>query len=133
VLIGFSNAGALLTIATEVLAGEIAAERGRYDEALGHLEGATRLEDSLVYTEPPDWYYPVRHTLGAVLLEAGRPREAEAVYWQDLKRNQENGYALYGLWQSLAAQNRDGETEDVEGRFRNAWAGADVKLSSSRF
>ena len=56
-----------------------------------------RLEDALIYTEPPDWHAPVRHWLGAVLLEAGRPAEAEVVYWEDLKRNRENGWALFGL------------------------------------
>jgi tetratricopeptide (TPR) repeat protein len=133
VLVGYSNASRLLTIASEVLAGEIAAKAGSYDASLGHLERAVRLEASLRYTEPPDWYYPVRHTLGAVLLEAGRPVEAEAVFWQDLKKNQENGYALYGLWQSLQAQGRDEEAAEVGARFRVAWAEADVELSSSRF
>jgi tetratricopeptide (TPR) repeat protein len=133
VLVGFSNASTLLTIAGEVVAGELAAEAGHYDEALGHLERAVRLEDSLLYTEPPSWYYPVRHTLGAVLLEAGRPVEAEVVYWQDLEKNRDNGYALYGLWKSLEAQGRAEETAEVEERFRAAWAEADVELSYSRF
>jgi tetratricopeptide (TPR) repeat protein len=133
VLVGFSNASTLLTIAGEVVAGELAAEAGHYDEALGHLERAVRLEDGLLYTEPPSWYYPVRHTLGAVLLEAGRPVEAEVVYWQDLEKNRDNGYALYGLWKSLEAQGRAEETAEVEERFRAAWAEADVELSYSRF
>jgi len=133
VLIGFSNASKLLKIADNVLAGEIAAKRGRYDEALGHLERAVRLEDSLLYGEPPDWYYPVRHTLGAVLLEAGYPVEAEAVFWQDLEKNRENGYALYGLWRSLVAQDRDDEALTVRERFDAAWSDADIVLNSSRF
>jgi tetratricopeptide (TPR) repeat protein len=133
VLVGFSNAGALLTVAKELLAGELAAERGRYDEAIGHLDRAVRFEDSLVYSEPPDWYYPVRHTLGAVLLEAGRFKEAEIVYWQDLRKNQENGYALYGLWQSLKSQGRSEDAAEIERRFRTAWRDADVELVSSRF
>ncbi len=94
---------------------------------------AFALEDTLTYNEPPDWYYPVRHTLGAVLLEAGAPAEAEAVYWQDLRKNQENGYALYGLWQSLKAQGKVDEAASLEKRFRSAWAEADVQLASSRF
>ncbi len=86
-----------------MLAGEIAAARGNYDAAIAHLERAVRLEDGLVYTEPSEWHYPPRHALGAVLLEAGRAGEAETVYWEDLRRNPENGWALFGLLQALRA------------------------------
>jgi len=103
-----------------------------FDKALGHLERAVRLEDSLSYNEPPDWYYPVRHTLGAVLLEAGYPVEAEVVYWQDLKKFRNNGYSLYGLWQSLEAQDKTEEANDIKKRYQTAWQHADVKLTSSR-
>jgi tetratricopeptide (TPR) repeat protein len=85
-MIGFSNAPTLLTIAGEVLTGEMAAKQKRFTVAIDHLERAVALEDGLMYNEPPDWYYPVRHTLGAVLLEAGQPEKAETVYRQDLKR-----------------------------------------------
>ena len=132
-MIGFSNAEKLLTIAREVLAGELAASQGRYDESLFHLGRAVRLEDSLTYSEPPDWYYPVRHTLGAVLIEAGYPAEAEVVYWEDLKRYRDNGYSLFGLWQSQNAQGQKESAARTEKRFRKAWADADVTLSSSRF
>jgi hypothetical protein len=91
------------------------------------------LEDSLMYNEPPDWYYPVRHTLGAVLIEAGYPAEAEVVYWQDLKRYRDNGYSLYGLWQSLKAQGRDTEAAKLMTSYSQAWVHADRPLSSSRF
>jgi tetratricopeptide (TPR) repeat protein len=123
----------LLAIAEAVLAGEIEAAAGRYDAAIAHLDRAVRLEDSLVYNEPPGWYYPVRHTLGAVLLEAGRPLEAEVVYWQDLRENPDNGYALHGLAQSLRAQGRDEEASTVAERAAAAWSAADVKLSTSRY
>jgi len=131
--IGFSSARTLLTIAGEVLAGELAAKQKRFDAAISHLERAVRLEDGLLYNEPPDWYYPVRHSLGAVLLEAGYPAEAEVVYWQDLKEYRNNGYSLFGLWQSLKAQGRDDEAEQIEQQFARAWTDADVTLSSSRF
>lgn len=100
-----------------MLAGEIAAGNKEYDKAIAHLSKATRLEDSLMYNEPQAWYYPVRHTLGAVLLEAGHPREAEVVYWQDLRRYRDNGYSLFGLWQSLKAQDRIEESRQVETKF----------------
>ena len=131
--IGFSKANMLLSIAREVLAGELEAKAGRYDAALTSLDRAVRLQDGLSYTEPPDWYYPVRHTLGAVLLEAGRPAEAEVVYWQDLKKNQGNGYALFGLLQVMQAMDREAEAGEIEQRFRIAWSAADVELTSSRF
>jgi len=123
----------VLSIAREVLAGGIAAAKKNYDPAIAHLERAVRLEDALVYTEPSEFHYPPRHALGAVLLEAGRPAEAETVYWEDLKRNRENGWALFGLLQALKAQAKNEDASLVEARFKKAWARADVTLSSSRF
>ena len=123
----------VLSIAREVLTGEIAAAKKNYDAAIAHLERAVRLEDALVYTEPAEFHYPPRHALGAVLLEANRPAEAETVYWEDLKRNRENGWALFGLMQALKAQGKNEEAALVESRFKKAWARADVTLTSSRF
>jgi tetratricopeptide (TPR) repeat protein len=133
VLVGYSNGARILTIASSVLSGEIEAAAGRYDAAIVLLDRAVRLQDGLPYTEPPDWYYPTRHDLGAVLLEAGRPEEAETVYWQDLRRYPENGYSLLGLSQALAAEGRTDEAAAVTERFEKAWAGADVELTASRF
>ncbi len=124
---------AIMSIARPSLAGEIAAARGQYDQAIAHLEQAVRLEDALVYTEPSEWAFPPRHALGAVLLEAGRPAEAETVYWEDLKRNRENGWALTGLTQALRAQKKDGQAAIVEARRKAAVARADVTLTASRF
>src|SRR5436305_4026226 len=128
------NSGrAVLASAQEVLAGNIAAAKKNYDEAVAHLERAVRLEDALVYTEPAEFHYPPRHALGAVLLEANRPGEAETVYWEDLKRNRENGWALFGLMQALKAQGKNDDAALVEARFKKAWARADVTLTASRF
>jgi tetratricopeptide (TPR) repeat protein len=132
-MIGFADAGKLLTIAHAVVQGELDARSRKFDSALANLERAVRLEESLLYNEPPDWYYPVRHTLGAVLIEAGRLDEAATVYWLDLKDNRDNGFALFGLWQALKGQGFDDEASEVGLRFRAAWADADVKLTSSRF
>jgi tetratricopeptide (TPR) repeat protein len=123
----------ILRIAPELLEGEIAARRKEFDRALLHLDRAVRLEDALAYTEPPDWPASVRLTLGAVLLEAGRPVEAEAVYWDDLRRNPENGWALFGLAQALSAQGKNDDAARVRGRFDKAWSAADVTLAASRF
>jgi tetratricopeptide (TPR) repeat protein len=124
---------AILRVAPEVLAGDIAARRKDYDAAIAHFERAVRLEDALIYTEPPDWHAPVRHWLGAVLLAAGRPLEAEVVYWEDLRRNRDNGWSLFGLQQALAAQDRKDEAAAVQERFKKAWARSDVTLAASRF
>jgi len=124
---------AIMSIAPAVLAGEIAAAQGQYDQAIAHLEHGVRLEDALVYTEPAEWAFPVRHALGAVLLEAGRASEAETVYWEDLKRNRHNGWALTGLVQALRAQHKDAQAAVVEARRVKALARADITLPASRF
>lgn len=128
-----NTALAILRIAPEVLAGELAAKQKQFDKAVSHLERAVRLEDSLIYTEPADWPFPVRQKLGAVLLEAGRPDEAAVVYWEDLRRFPENGWSLFGLMQALKAQGKYDQAAIVEKRFQKAWARADVQLSGSRF
>jgi tetratricopeptide (TPR) repeat protein len=124
---------AIVRVAHEVLSGEVAARQKQFDVAIAHFDRAVRLEDGLTYTEPPDWHAPIRHWLGATLLDAGRPAEAEVVYWEDLKRNRENGWALFGLHQALLAQGRKDEAALVEQRLKKAWARADVTLSASRF
>jgi len=128
-----NGAKAILEIATAVLEGEIAANRGDYEKAVTQLHRGVLLEDNLIYNEPPDWHVPVRQSLGAVLLEAGRPAEAEAVYWQDLQVNRENGWSLFGLMQSLRAQGKEEQAVLVEKRFHKAWSQADVTLFASRF
>jgi tetratricopeptide (TPR) repeat protein len=131
--IGLNSAATLLQIASHVLTGQIAAKRGRTDEASHHFEKAVSLQDRLRYYEPPDWYYPVRESLGNLFLSAGRAAEAEAVYHEDLKRTPENPWSLYGLGQSLRMQQREGEAAAVEERFRRAWSHADLEFHPSRF
>ncbi|KIO48726.1 lipopolysaccharide assembly protein LapB [Nitrosospira sp. NpAV] len=132
-LMSLNTARDVLSIGPEVLAGEIAAARGQFDSAIAYLDRAVRIEDALVYTEPSEWQSPPRLALGAVLLEAGRAAEAETVYWEDLRKNRNNGWALYGLLQTLRAQKKDDQAALVEARFRNAWARADIALNASRF
>jgi tetratricopeptide (TPR) repeat protein len=95
-----------------------------------HLERAIRFEDALIYQEPPDWPAPVRQNLGAVLLQAGRADEAEAVYWEDLRKNPGNGWSLRGLMQALEAQGKKEEAERVRKRFAEAWKHADAEIRS---
>ena len=128
-----NGAKAILEIAGEVLAGELAAKQGYHDLAIARFHRAVLLEDNLIYNEPPDWHVPVRQSLGAVLLDAGRLAEAESIYWQDLSRNRENGWSLFGLMQSLQAQGKTDEAAIIEKRFRHSWKRADVTLTASRF
>jgi tetratricopeptide (TPR) repeat protein len=123
---------ALLKIAERVLAGELAARRQRYDDAIGLLKDAIKMEEALPYSEPPLWPLSVRHHLGTVLLLAGRPSEAEAVYRADLLRHPDNGWALIGLIQSLRSQRKDHEAAAAEDRFKEAWAYADIIPAASR-
>jgi tetratricopeptide (TPR) repeat protein len=131
--VGYAAAETLLTIAEEIVQGEAAYAGGGTFEGLAHLERAVRLEDSLRYNEPPDWYFPVRHYLGAMLLDAGWPGEAEVVYAADLQKNPDNGYALYGLKIALEQQGKHQDANVVAKRFNNAWADATYMLVSSRF
>jgi tetratricopeptide (TPR) repeat protein len=122
----FNTSGAVLGIATEVLAGHIAAGGRDFPQAVAHLREAARLEDGLLYGEPPEWTVPVRQELGAVLLEAGRAAEAEQVFREDLKRFPRNGWSLSGLARALRAQSRGQEADSVEVDFREAWSTADI-------
>ncbi len=122
----------LLEIARKMLAGEIEASKGNFEQAEKLLREAAASEDALLYSEPPDWPQPVRHSLGAVLLDAGRPAEAEKVYREDLARHRGNGWALFGLMESLRAEGKAAEAAKVEKEFRKAWARADVQLTASR-
>lgn len=131
-MVGFNHAAPVLQIASLVLSGELALARGRADEAIADLRRAATIEDSLGYGEPPDWPEPVRHHLGAALLAANRPDEAEAVYLEDLRVNRENGWALIGLVQSLRAQDRGDEAASVEQRLAAAWRRAEVAPRASR-
>ncbi|MDO8860535.1 hypothetical protein Q6D67_02390 [Haliea sp. E1-2-M8] len=119
-------------VAERVLAGELAAARGESEAAVAALREAVALEDSIPYDEPPGWHAPVRQTLGAVLLELGQAEDAEAVYREELRRNPENGWSLYGLTEALAAQDQAEAAAEAQARFERAWAHADFTLTASR-
>lgn len=123
----------LLSVAEKTLHGDLAAREGQIDAAIGDLREAIELQDGFAYDEPPAWYYPVRHTLGAVLLKANRPAEAEAVYRQDLTQYRENGWSLFGLAKALEAQGKEAEATETNERFKRAWTKADIDLTASDY
>jgi tetratricopeptide (TPR) repeat protein len=132
-LASFPKAATLLEIAVHVLGGELESARGDTDGAVARFEAAVALQDALAYIEPPAWFYPVRHNLGATLLAAGRAAEAQTVYQEDLRQYPNNGWSLLGLSQSLAAQGKTAEALEAQRQFAEAWQQADVAPSSSRF
>jgi tetratricopeptide (TPR) repeat protein len=128
-----ATAQSLLAIAEAHLRGELAAARGETDAAVAALEDAVAKQDALTYMEPPPFYFPVRQALGAVLLSAGRSAEAAEVYRQDLAEWPKNGWSLYGLTQSLGAQEKTQEAGWAQEGFERAWVRADVEINASRF
>ena len=129
--LGNNTAHGILAVATPMLEGEILVREGQIDAGVAKLREAVKAEDGLKYDEPPGWILPVRHALGATLLNAGRFGAAEDVYREDLKRLPSNGWSLFGLARSLKLQNKTREAADVEARFKRAWAKADIAITSS--
>lgn len=131
-LTGLNEGRLVLELAAKILEARIAERAG--EDSIPLWEQAVALEDRLSYNEPADWFYPSRHYLGAALLDAGRARDAERVYREDLERNPENGWALFGLTRALRAQRgRARDAAEIEQRFRDAWARADIVLERSAF
>jgi tetratricopeptide (TPR) repeat protein len=125
---GGNTARELVAVAAKILEARIA-EAKQSPDAHALWAEAVKLEDGLAYSEPADWFYPVRHFQGAALLAAGRAAEAEAVFREDLRRNPNNGWSLFGLARALTLQKRD--AAEVTKQFEQAWRAADVKLASS--
>ncbi|MEH1814227.1 MAG: hypothetical protein V7K26_14550 [Nostoc sp.] len=121
--IGFSPASRILDIASKVLDAKIAREKRDYESAILLLEKAVAAEDALDYVEPPDWYFPTRESLGAVLLAKGDYREAEKVFRADLKKYPHNGRSLFGLQASLQALGKDEAAQLVKAELETAWKG----------
>lgn len=120
-------------ISLDELDGEIARTSGNLDSAITHFAAAASREHALPYTEPPYWHQPVSELLGAALLQAGRGKEAEAVYRESLTTYRLDGWALYGLALAQDAQGHHADAEATRKEFASVWRLADVKLSTSRF
>lgn len=128
---GNNSAADVLRLASTVARSRIELAEHHPDVAIQTLTTAVAEEDRLAYDEPSNWFFPVRHLLGAELLAAGKSAAAESVYREDLRRNPDNGWSLFGLAQALRAQHRESEAMQVEARFKQAWEHADVTLTSS--
>ena len=118
----------ILKIADDVLGAKIAVADKDYMAAIPLLRDAVAIQDNLKYGEPPDWYFPVRESLGAALLISGNAAEAEKVFREDLERNPRNGRSLFGLRESLKALGRTYDAQFVEQQFEAAWKNADTQL-----
>ena len=113
----------ILQIADDVLAAKIAMARHDTGVAIATLKDGVAVQDSLNYGEPPDWYFPVRESLGAALMISGDAAAAEKIFRDDLDRNPRNPRSLFGLHESLKKQGRNYDAGFVENQFRTAWKG----------
>jgi tetratricopeptide (TPR) repeat protein len=127
----YNKARDFLDLAASILDARIATARGEGGRAIQCWMRAVQLEDGFRYNEPPEWFYPVRESLGAALLASGKATEAEQVFREDLRRNPRNPRSLFGLMHSLKAQQREADAAWVEREFRAAWKNADTKLQIS--
>lgn len=127
-----NDAQSVLTIAALVLEGELEGKAKNFDASISLFEKAIALEAALNYNEPSDWHYPVRQSLGAVLLDAKKYSAAERVYRADLAVFPKNGWSLYGLQQALLGQGKKQEAKGVAKQFEQSWQWADITLSASR-
>jgi tetratricopeptide (TPR) repeat protein len=130
---GKNLAISLFGVAERMLTGEILYREGKVDEGIAALRESAQREDRLHYAEPPGWIQPVRHALGAAMLESRRFADAEQVYRDDLARYPDNGWSLYGLSRALKLQGKTDEALTVKLQFDKAWQHADIKLASSCF
>jgi len=118
----------IMKISEDVLGAKIAMARKDYTQAISLLTAAVAIQDTLKYGEPPDWFFPVRESLGGALLINGDAAGAEKVFRADLDRNPRNPRSLFGLQQALQAQNRNYDAGFVEAEFHDSWTGGEVKI-----
>jgi tetratricopeptide (TPR) repeat protein len=123
----------ILAVGEHVLTGKIAAARGETNEFVSHMRKAVDAAKELSYMEPPYWYYSAKLSLGAALFKAGQAAEAEKVFREDLKEFPNCGWPLFGLRESLRAQGKAAEAQEVSRQFKKAWSRADVDLSLDWF
>ncbi|HSI71255.1 MAG TPA: hypothetical protein VK941_13550, partial [Gillisia sp.] len=121
----------LVQIARRVLQAEILAAEKNYTESISLLKEAVAIEDALNYDEPPDWFFSVRHHLGAVQIEAGLYEDAINTYREDLQRLPKNGWAHHGLKLAYEHLGDNENIKEIEDLIKDSWAYADISISSS--
>ena len=126
---GQNPASAMCRLGADAIEARIAERARSWNPAIAAWTRAVAQQDGFAYNEPADWFYPMRHYLGAALLDARKPKEAEAVFREDLRRNPGNGWALHGLAAALAAQGKKDEAAATRAKFEEAWKEADIKLT----
>ncbi len=129
----YNDASVLLDLASNSLDARIADAAGDRGAAIVSWKKAVAIQDAMSYDDPPEWFYPVRESLGAALLANGQAAEAEKTFREDLGRNPRNPRSLFGLWQALAAQKKDVEADWVHRQFVEAWKYADGEARLSDF
>jgi tetratricopeptide (TPR) repeat protein len=113
----------ILKIAENVLGAKISFAKNDMDATVNQLRAAVAVQDSLKYDEPQDWFYPVRESLGAVLLKIGDVAGAEEVFRADLERNPRNPRSLFGLEEALKAQEKTYDAGFIRKQFDASWKG----------
>jgi tetratricopeptide (TPR) repeat protein len=130
---GSNSLADVMRVAEPIVAARIASSQRHPAQAIRLLRQAVAAQDQLQSDEPPDWFFPARHLLGAELLQAGETAQAVSVYREDLKHNPDNGWALCGLAAALEAQGNTAAAARAADLFRTAWKSADVRLPGSAF
>jgi tetratricopeptide (TPR) repeat protein len=131
--VGANPVSVVLKLAELALIGEIHEAEGDLESAIEAYSAAVVIEDQNNYTEPPSWLQPMRHYLGAALIDANDPIKAEVVFRRDLSWHKNNGWSLFGLWKSLEMQGKSEEAEQIFNDYEQSWVDSDVILTRSRF
>ena len=126
---GYNRASKVLLIAQYCLDGQLAEAQGQFSQAIDFIDKAVKEQDTLRYNEPPDWFFPVRETLGGIYLRAHDPAKAEKVFREELQRHPRNGRALFGLRESLKEQSKLSDYYWINVAFQNAWMYSDIQLT----
>jgi len=132
----------ILSVAREMMKGEIEYRKGNYDTAFDHLRKSVELDDNLPYDEPWAWMQPTRHALGALLLEQNQVEEAASVYRADLGldatlaracQHPDNVWSLHGYHECLKRLGRSEEAIMIKQRLDLANGRTDMPVKSSCF
>lgn len=122
----------IVDIARKVLKAEMPASEGKFDQSIALINEAVSLEDGLNFREPPDWFFSVRHNLGAVQIEAGKYTDAVNSFEEDLQIYPKNGWAQHGIKLAYQKMNDRENVKLMEAHLKESWATADIIIESSR-